>query len=126
MPNISELVMSGPLQRGAKDRAAVTALQEALQGMGFTLEADGFFGGETETIIEALQRDHDLMVDGVVGPATAAIIDGAGSPVAPAPPEPAAKSGRPSWLLAALGWLGTRDAAVSGSLTMRATASPYS
>ena len=114
MPNISELVMSGPLRRGSKDRAAVTALQEALQGMGFTLEADGFFGGETETIIEALQRDHDLMADGVVGPATAAIIDGAAPPSGPPPVEPAAKSGRPSWLLAALGWLGTKEQPGSG------------
>jgi hypothetical protein len=77
VPNISKLVRSKPLQRGSKDRAAVTALQKALRAMGFTLEADGFFGGETETIIEALQRDHGLKVDGVVGPATAAIIDGA-------------------------------------------------
>ena len=88
MPNISKLVGSKPLQRGSKDRAAVTALQKALRAMGFTLEADGFFGGETETIIEALQRDHGLKVDGVVGPATAAIIDGAGSPAVPPLPSP--------------------------------------
>ena len=114
MPNISKLVGSKPLQRGSKDRAAVTALQKALRAMGFTLEADGFFGGETETIIEALQRDHGLKADGVVGPATAAIIDGKGSPAVPAPAEPAAKSGRPSWLLAALGWLGTKEQPGSG------------
>src|SRR5678815_4684167 len=62
VPNISKLVRSKPLQRGSKDRAAVTALQKAMRAMGFTLEADGFFGGETETIIEALQRDHGLKV----------------------------------------------------------------
>jgi uncharacterized protein (TIGR02594 family) len=107
--NISKLVKSKPLQRGSKDRAAVTALQKALRAMGFKLEADGYFGGETETIISALQRDHGLTVDGVVGRSTAEIIDGAESPAVPAPVEPAAKSGRPSWLLAALGWLGTKE-----------------
>ena len=54
------------------------------------------------------------MADGVVGPATAAIIDGAAPPSGPPPAEPAAKSGRPSWLLAALGWLGTKEQPGSG------------
>ena len=59
-----------------------------------------------------LRRDHGLKVDGVVGPATAAIIDGA-APAVPAPPT-RPKSGRPSWLLAALGWLGTKEQPGSG------------
>src|SRR4026209_1704412 len=63
---IIELVRGGPLQRGSKDHDAVRVLQEALKRMGFTLVADGYFGGETETIIEAVQKDHGLKVDGIV------------------------------------------------------------
>jgi len=86
--NIIELVRGGPLQRGSKDHDAVRVLQEALKRMGFTLVADGYFGGETETIIEAVQKDHGLKVDGIVGSATAAIIDGAPSQSGPAPVQP--------------------------------------
>ena len=85
---IIELVRGGPLQRGSKDHDAVRVLQEALKRMGFTLAADGYFGGETETIIEAVQKDHGLKVDGIVGSATAAIIDGAPSQRGPAPVQP--------------------------------------
>src|SRR4051812_8843215 len=115
--DISSLVMSGPLKRGARDHEAVRALQTALSGMGFPLTVDGFFGGETETAIEALQREHGLVVDGEVGPATAALIDGAPSPAAvpAAPAGPAISAvGRPLWLVAALGWVGTKEQPGSG------------
>ena len=114
MTKIIELVRGGPLQRGSKDHDAVRVLQEALKRIGFTLVADGYFGGETETIIEAVQKDHGLKVDGIVGSATAAIIDGAPSQSGPAPVQPAPTSARPSWLLAALGWLGTKEQPGSG------------
>ncbi len=82
--------------------------------MGFKLEDDGFFGGETETIIEALQRDHDMVVDGVVGSATAAIIDGAASPAGPAPCRTCREVRPPLLALAALGWRGTKEQPGSG------------
>ena len=61
-----------------------------------------------------MQKDHGLKVDGIVGSATAAIIDGAPSQRGPAPVQPAPTSARPSWLLAALGWLGTKEQPGSG------------
>ena len=79
------------LRRG--DRGdAVRRLQERLAAAGFDCgPADGVFGAGTEAAVEALQRAHGLTVDGVVGPATTAALDGAGTPTRPpATPDPPA------------------------------------
>jgi uncharacterized protein (TIGR02594 family) len=107
MSNIAQLVGAGFLQRNSTNHPAVLALQTALKSLGFPIDADGFFGGETETAVTAFQKMHGLEADGEVGPQTAAAIDGASAatPATPVanPPE------RPLWLVAALGWVGTEE-----------------
>ena len=39
------------------------------------IEADGFFGPQTEARVRAFQRDHGLVPDGIVGPKTWIVID---------------------------------------------------
>lgn len=53
---------------------AVRDLQQQLAALGYPLTADGIFGGDTETALQAFQRDHGLTVDGVAGPKTLAAI----------------------------------------------------
>ncbi len=64
------------LRRGESSEA-VTFLQGMLQGLGYRLEVDGDFGGQTQLAIEAFQEANGLEVDGVVGSATAAAITAA-------------------------------------------------
>ncbi len=53
---------------------AVTELQRALLHAGYDVTPDGSFGPATHSAIRLLQHDHDLVVDGVVGPQTSAIV----------------------------------------------------
>jgi peptidoglycan hydrolase-like protein with peptidoglycan-binding domain len=66
----------------------VSALQSALD-----IPADGTFGAQTKTAVEAFQSAHGLAVDGVVGPATRDALGlGAGPTLRdtePPPPAPA-------------------------------------
>ncbi|NMB16039.1 MAG: peptidoglycan DD-metalloendopeptidase family protein [Firmicutes bacterium] len=48
----------------------VKALQAALRGVGFHLEADGIYGPETTKTVQEFQRRQGLQVDGLAGPAT--------------------------------------------------------
>lgn len=80
----------------------VEQLQRDLQRAGYYDggKLDGKFGDGTELAVSEFQRDHDLVVDGVVGPATGAALATAGksgapiprpapsSPPVPAPSEP--------------------------------------
>jgi uncharacterized protein (TIGR02594 family) len=97
------------LRRGAKDRNTVIAVQTALKGLGYPVEADGFFGGETETAVTAFQKLSGLDADGDIGPQTAAAIDNAQTAPPPPPAVAAAPPQRPLWLAAALGWVGTKE-----------------
>ena len=58
---------------------AVQAIQQALYDLGFALPgfgADGDFGAETRTAVEAFQAANPpLVADGVVGPSTMAVLD---------------------------------------------------
>lgn len=76
------------IKLGASGRA-VQAIQQALYDLGFTLPgfgADGSFGAETKSAVEAFQTANPpLRVDGEVGPATMAALDSRfGMPVLPA------------------------------------------
>ena len=60
------------LKKGDKNRA-VRALQQLLILRGYKLPnygIDGDFGAETETVLQLFQRDENITVDGIVGPAT--------------------------------------------------------
>jgi uncharacterized protein (TIGR02594 family) len=117
MSDVTRFIAAGILQRGSKNREAVTELQTALKGLGFPVEVDGFFGGETETAVTAFQKLRGLKADGEVGAQTAAALDGP-APAAPAAALPSAltesPTDRPLWLVAALGWVGTKEQPGSG------------
>lgn len=66
LPAVSELPY---LSEGARWRFVVTA-QWCLSGHGHPLSIDGVFGRETDATVRAFQRDHNLAVDGIVGPIT--------------------------------------------------------
>ena len=62
-----------PILRFGSRGPAVKRLQEALLELGYKLPrygADGAFGRETDAAVRQFQKDHRLVVDGVVGPKT--------------------------------------------------------
>ena len=69
-----------PTLRRGSSGAYVTLAQTELIQKGYscgTFGADGEFGAATEKAVRAFQRDHGLNVDGVIGRATWAALDGA-------------------------------------------------
>src|SRR5690606_27188536 len=50
--------------------ADVFTLQIQLREIGYTLQADGLFGKETQAVVRAFQRDQGLPETGVAGAAT--------------------------------------------------------
>jgi peptidoglycan hydrolase-like protein with peptidoglycan-binding domain len=86
------------LRRG--DRGGdVTYLQNRLRAHGYDVVVDGYFGPQCGSMVRALQAAAGLVADGVVGPATWAVLDrapvsGGGTsdpdpqPVDPAPVDP--------------------------------------
>jgi uncharacterized protein (TIGR02594 family) len=107
MSNIAALVAGKPLRLGAQGDA-VRALQLALASFGYSLKGTGFFGGATDTAVEDFQRLNGLDVDGIVGPETAAAIDGRKAPIAGPIID---QVERPLWLIEALKWVNTREGA---------------
>lgn len=57
------------LQKGSKGEE-VTALQNNLKKLGFSIDADGMFGDKTHNAIITLQTIFGYDVDGLAGPAT--------------------------------------------------------
>ena len=63
------------LKKGAKE-IAVRGVQRRLIQLGFDAgEIDGRFGDKTEAAVKKLQKQYDLEVDGIVGPATWAVLN---------------------------------------------------
>lgn len=62
---------SGPTLKQGQSGAAVTALQQRLNQLGFNAgAADGQFGPKTTAAVKAFQNSKGLVADGVVGPKT--------------------------------------------------------
>ena len=62
-----------PTLRKGDTRTEVATLQELLTNKGYSLPkygVDGNFGSETLSAVKKFQKDHDLVVDGIVGPKT--------------------------------------------------------
>lgn len=60
-----------PILRLGMSGSAVARLQDRLKALGFfNGETDGIFGQETQTAVQAAQRNYNLEPDGIVGPAT--------------------------------------------------------
>jgi hypothetical protein len=78
---------------------AVAELQDALNLKGFSVEVDGLFGGETLNAVKKFQQEHDLKVDGTVGPLTWVALLGLAPvglyPVPGGPPPPETTSPAP-------------------------------
>jgi len=65
------------LRAGSRRHAQVRILQEDLRSLGYGVAVDGVFGASTKIAVEAFQRAHHLLADGVVGKATFAALKGA-------------------------------------------------
>jgi hypothetical protein len=60
----------GILKKGSRGNA-VRELQQKLTSLGYdTKGIDGIFGANTERAVRQFQKNHGLVVDGIVGPAT--------------------------------------------------------
>lgn len=74
--NIDEADQSEPVLRRGSTGLPVRRLQSRMTAVGFRLGGvDGRFGAKTEAAVRQLQRRADLVVDGVVGPKTWAVVN---------------------------------------------------
>lgn len=78
---------------------AVEQVQVRLGAWSLAAKVDGCFGAATETAVKAFQELHRLTVDGIVGPATWAALEGA--PVPKPPPVTPVEFAAPAGLAAA-------------------------
>jgi murein L,D-transpeptidase YcbB/YkuD len=62
-----------PLSAGSTG-TDVLVLQERLNAAGYPVAVDGVFGSDTDAAVRTFQDDEGLVVDGVVGPQTAAAL----------------------------------------------------
>ncbi len=82
------------LMRRGQRGPDIAALQSRLTELGYMTEAQrrtgpGLFGPRTEAAVTRFQRDHQLAVDGVVGPRTRAALGTGQAAPAPRPEAPA-------------------------------------
>jgi hypothetical protein len=71
------LVSPIALRVGAKGDE-VADLQRKLRAQGYHLHVDGDFGPATRRMVMAFQAEHDLVADGIAGPATQGVLDALG------------------------------------------------
>ncbi len=64
------LITLPTLRKGSKNSSDVGRLQSLLNKSGFTVAFDGVFGPRTQTAVKQFQKEHGLVVDGIVGPQT--------------------------------------------------------
>jgi hypothetical protein len=80
-----DLHVTSPMMTGAD----VADVQRRLAACGYQIGAlDGNYGPATAAAIRALQKDHGLTVDGVVGPRTRAALEAAVGGAQPQPSQP--------------------------------------
>jgi peptidoglycan hydrolase-like protein with peptidoglycan-binding domain len=73
---IDEADQSHPILKKGSKGLPVRRLQKRISTAGFdTQGVDGRFGPNTETAVKNLQAAFGLVVDGIVGPATWAVVD---------------------------------------------------
>jgi uncharacterized protein (TIGR02594 family) len=119
MPSIASIVSTKILRMGMAG-PDVKQVQIALALLGYPLHGTGYFGIATDTAVHTFQRQAGLDADGEVETSTAKAIDAALAAPKPATGvlAPAASAspaaGRPLWLEAGLGLLGTREVPGSG------------
>ena len=74
--NIDEADQSEPVLRLGSTGLPVRRLQSRMSAVGFDTDGvDGRFSPKTETAVRQLQQQAGLVVDGVVGPKTWAVVD---------------------------------------------------
>jgi peptidoglycan hydrolase-like protein with peptidoglycan-binding domain len=56
--------------------SGVRQIQTALAAQGYKVTVDGTFGAQTQQAVRAFQQKNGLTVDGIVGPATWAKLQG--------------------------------------------------
>ncbi len=74
--------------------ASVTEIQKQLSRSGIRVEADGYYGRQTQQAIKTFQKRHRLAADGVVGPATYKALTGKDMPRSAAYPAGGASGSR--------------------------------
>ena len=79
---VKDLHVTSPLMAGPD----VLEDQKKLQALGYAPgKLDGQYGPATAGAVRAFQRDHQLVVDGIVGAKTRALLQAADTPVPPLP-----------------------------------------
>jgi peptidoglycan hydrolase-like protein with peptidoglycan-binding domain len=74
--NIDEADQSEPVLRNGSKGLPVRRLQNRMKLIGFEIpEVNGRFGPKTEAAVKTLQKQAGLVVDGIVGPNTWAVVD---------------------------------------------------
>jgi peptidoglycan hydrolase-like protein with peptidoglycan-binding domain len=74
--NIDEADQSEPVLRSGSHGLPVRRVQYRTSAVGYDPGGvDGRFGSRTEAAVRQLQHDAHLVVDGIVGPATWAVVD---------------------------------------------------
>lgn len=73
--------LSHPILETGSDGTIVSAVQTALNKLGYMDKITGYFGSETKNAIENFQKNNNLSVDGIIGSGTwGALLNG--NPVA--------------------------------------------